>query len=738
MLQFMKNKILIPILILGVLAAFFSFRQTDATTSDIDKRRIVVLETVMRTLREEHYAPRTLDDSFSVKVYEKMLENLDYEKKFFTAEDIKVLNDYKYKIDDEINENKVDFFNAINQIFAKRLVQVEQFYKDILSKPFSFNGNDSIQLTGEKISFVANDAALKSRWEQLMKYRVLAKYVDLKKDQEALKNNKDKKETKKEDTAALKPKSNEALEKEARESVLKNQDFYFKRLKKIKEEDRFSLYMNSITGLEDPHTDYLPPRDKQRFDEAMSGSFFGIGAQLKEEEGKIKITAILPGTPAKKQGDLKAGDEIIKVAQGTDEAIDVQGFDLDEVVQKIRGKKGTEVRLTVKKVDGSTKIIPIIRDAVQMEETFAKSAIIQSNEGPIGYIYLPEFYADFNRSGNGRRCFIDVAIEVEKLNKSGVSGIILDLRNNGGGSLDDVVQMSGLFIDKGPIVQVKGNGNRAQQMNDEHPGALYDGPLVIMVNQGSASASEILAAAMQDYKRAVIVGSTTFGKGTVQRLVSLDDRYLRNSPLQSIAGTVSGSESNTSIGSLKITFQKFYRINGGSTQLKGVTPDILLPDPYSEIEIGERRDKAALPWDEIPAARYQPVGSMMFINELAAMSKKRITSNPSFKLIQESAQKIKARETNNVYSLNEIAYKKTLDEANATSKKLEDLEKKNTMLKIVNVKEDLETINQDSSRISKNEDWIKNLQKDIYLAETVNILSDMSKLSSKLNMNNKK
>lgn len=738
MLQFMKNKILIPILILGVLAAFFSFRETDAATSDIDKRRIIVLETVMRTLREEHYAPRKLDDSFSVKVYQKMLENLDYEKKFFTAEDIQLLDVFKYKIDDEINESKVDFFNSINQIFSKRLVQVEQYYKDILNKPFSFNGNDSIQLTGEKISFVANDAALKNRWEQLMKYRVLAKYVDLKKEQETLKNNKDKKENKKDDSAALKPKSNEELEKEARESVLKNQDFYFKRLKKIKDEDRFSLYMNSITGLEDPHTDYLPPRDKQRFDEAMSGSFFGIGAQLKEEEGKIKITAILPGTPAKKQGDLKAGDEIIKVAQGTDEAIDVQGFDLDEVVQKIRGKKGTEVRLTVKKVDGSTKIIPIIRDAVQMEETFAKSAIIQSKDGPIGYVYLPEFYADFNRSGNGRRCFIDVAIEVEKLNKSGVTGIILDLRNNGGGSLDDVVQMSGLFIDKGPIVQVKGNGNRAQQMNDEHPGVLYDGPLVIMVNQGSASASEILAAAMQDYKRAVIVGSTTFGKGTVQRLVSLDDRYMRNSPLQSIAGTVSGGESNTSIGSLKITFQKFYRINGGSTQLKGVTPDILLPDPYSEIEIGERRDKAALSWDEIPAANYQPVGSMMFIDDIATLSKKRIANNPSFKLIQESAQKIKARETNNVYSLNENAYRKTLDEANATSKKLEDLEKKNTTLKIVNVREDLDMINQDSSRISKNEDWIKNLQKDIYLAETVNILSDMSKLSSKLNMNNKK
>jgi carboxyl-terminal processing protease len=730
MFQFMKNKILIPFLVVGALAAFFSFRFAEGS-NDVDDRRKRVLETVMKTINEDHYTPRNLDDSFSTRVYHRMIESLDYEKKFFTQKDMELLGKHEFTLDDEIKKDNFDFFNQINEIFSKRINDAEAFYKDILSKPFNFNGNDSIILSGDRLTFPKDDAGFRKRWNEYLKYRVLSKFVDSKKEQEQRKEKKDKDKTA--DTATVK--TDEQLEKEARESVSKNQETFFKRLRKIKEDDRFAIFINAITQSEDPHTDYLPPKDKQRFDEAMSGSFFGIGAQLKEEEGKIKIVAVLPGTPAKKQGQLRAGDEIQKVAQGSDEPVDVQGWDIDDVVQKIRGKKGTEVRLTVKHIDGAMQIIPIIRDAVQMEETFAKSVIIKAKEGNMGYIYLPEFYADFNRSGNGRRCFIDVAIEVEKLNKAGVKGIILDLRGNGGGSLEDVVQMGGIFIDNGPMVQVKSSGEGAMHMDDERSGTLYDGPLVIMVNQGSASASEILAAAMQDYKRAVIVGSPTFGKGTVQRLISLDDKYNRSSPVSAVANTLSGSDNNSPMGSIKITFQKFYRINGGSTQLKGVTPDIILPDPYSEIEVGERRDKAALQWDEIPAANYQAAPQNVNAAPLVEMSKKRVVGNPSFKLIQENALKIKEHEDNNVSSLNGVAYRKSLDEANATSKKMEEIEKKGTPLQIVNVKEDLETINQDSSRISKNADWIKNLQKDIYLSETVNILNDLYKQQPRVNLN---
>jgi carboxyl-terminal processing protease len=292
-------------------------------------------------------------------------------------------------------------------------------------------------------------------------------------------------------------KTDVALEAEARASVAKNQEALFRRWRKFDDNERFSLFINTIANSEDPHTDYFAPKTKEAFDVAMSGSFVGIGASLKDEEGKIKVAAIIPGTASWRQGELKAGDEITKVAQGAGEAVDIQGFDIDDVVSKIRGKKGTEVRLTVKKVDGSVKVIAIVRDEVKIEETFAKSAIFKSPGGPVGYIYLPEFYADF-KNMNGRRCADDVAQEVQKLKGAGVTGIILDLRNNGGGSLSDVVDMAGLFVNEGPIVQVKSADAPATKLSDGQKGTLYDGPLAIMINGGSASASEIMAAAMQD------------------------------------------------------------------------------------------------------------------------------------------------------------------------------------------------------------------------------------------------
>ncbi|MBS1774827.1 MAG: carboxy terminal-processing peptidase [Bacteroidetes bacterium] len=710
----MKNKILIPLLIVGALAAFFSFRYSAPDTTDTEERKKLLLETVMKAINQWHYSPRPLDDSFSKKVYRKSLDNLDYDKKFFTAEDIQSLNKYQFLIDDEIKEGSVEYFNKLNALFTKRIEDAELIYKEILKTPFRFDGNDSIQLNGEKLDYASGSDGHKKRWYEYLKYRVLAKYVDLKKDREKAKENKD-------GDKKLAAKSDADLEKDARESILKNQDTFFKRLKKISESERFAIYINGITNSEDPHTDYFPPKDKQRFDDAMSGSFSGIGAQLKEEDGKIKIVAIITGAPSWKQGQLKAGDEILKVGQGKAEPVDIHGYDIDDVVSLIRGKKGSEVSLTVKKVDGSIKIISIIRGDVLLEETFAKSSLIQGKSGNIGYIYLPEFYADFNHN-NGRRCAVDVAIEVDKLRKSGVNGIILDLRNNGGGSLGDVVDMAGLFIPSGPVVQVKSSGTLAETLKDKDNGAtLYDGPFVIMVNQNSASASEILAAAMQDYKRAVIVGEPTFGKGTVQRLSSLDELASRN-PMSLLSNS-----NNSSLGAIKLTVQKFYRVNGGSTQLKGVTPDVILPDPYSKIEMGERRDKSALPWDEIPAADYKLVANPVNTSELALLSAKRVNANPTFNLIKESADKIKQKEVHSFYPLNETAFRKEQDEANATSKKMEEIEKKATTLSIINIKDDLSAINRDSTTITKNKEWIKNLSKDIYLSETVNIINDLIK-----------
>ncbi|RYD57091.1 MAG: tail-specific protease [Sphingobacteriales bacterium] len=730
MLRFMKNKILIPLLILGALATFFSFKYSGGEQND-DQRKTLVLQTVVKAINQGHFSPQKINDSFSTRVYNKLLNTLDYEKKFFTQADINQLKQYQFQIDDQINNGSVEFFTKLDAIFQKRISDGEAYYKDMLSRPFSFTGNEQVELNGEKIDWAAGDEALKDRWNKVLKYRVLARYVDAKKAQEKSKDSL---------TAAGKFKTDAELEQEARDAVRKNQDLYFKRLRKIDDKERFTLYVNSITNSQDPHTDYLPPIDKQRFDESMSGTFFGIGAQLKDEDGKIKIASVIAGSPSWKQGRLKAGDEIQKVAQGADEPVDIQGYDIEDAVKLIRGKKGTEVRLTVKKVNGATEVIPIIRGEVLLDDVFAKSALIQGPTGPIGYIYLPEFYSDFQNI-NGRRSAEDVGKEVAKLKNAGVTGIILDLRNNGGGSLSDVVDMSGLFIDQGPIVQVKSSNASPMTLRDQNKGIQYDGPLVVMVNQNSASASEILAAAMQDYKRAVIVGSTTYGKGTVQKLISLDDFMSMSDRLGGLVqNRESGKagESEDAIGSLKLTVQKFYRVNGGSTQLKGVVPDIDLPDPYQHIDMGERRDKAALKWDEIPAANYNIVSNPVNVAQIAAASKKRVSNNATFDLIKESAKRMKQQQDDNQYALNENGYRKQLEEANATSKKMEELEKKVTPLNITNLQEDMARINMDSSTIQKNSEWLKNMKKDIYLAETINIIADIAKQNVKVSMGENK
>jgi carboxyl-terminal processing protease len=720
-LQFMKNKVLIPLVAVGVLAAFFSFKYISSDAAEDNspataQRKSLIVSTVLRAVKEGHFAPRPVDDSLSYTIYHKLLDNLDYERKFFTQQDIDVLKADEFRIDDQLNNGEVDFFDRLNKVFIASIDRADAIQKEALATPFDFSTDEKITLSGDDMPWPADEAALKIRWRQYLKYRTLARYVDLKKERDKKHDNKD--------SAKVALKTDAALEAEARQGIRKTQEAYFRRLRKFDDNERFSLFVNTIANAEDPHTDYFPPKTKEAFDIQMSGSFVGIGASLKEEEGKVKVAAILPGTASWRQGELKAGDEITKVAQGAGEPVDIQGFDIDEVVQKIRGKKGTEVRLTVKKVDGSVKVIPIIRDEVKIEETFAKSAIFKSAGGPVGYIYLPEFYADF-KDMNGRRCADDVAQEIIKLKNAGVTGIILDLRYNGGGSLSDVVDMAGLFIDEGPIVQVKSTDASPSTLRDSQKGTLYDGPLAIMVNGGSASASEIMAAAMQDYKRAVIVGSPTFGKGTVQKVISLDE-YL--DPI-----TQMRMMNEPPIGHVKLTVQKFYRVNGGSTQLRGVIPDIKLPDPYSHLDLGERKDKTALKWDEIPAANYHPVNGVN-IPQLAAASAKRVAANEAFKLIEENGAKVKQQQEDNSYSLNEVAYAKEMEEVSVMSKKQEELEKKGTPIPVTNPREDYKRINADSSTVTKNKNWLKNLQKDIYISETINIINDMAKPAMKVNM----
>lgn len=673
-----------------------------------------VQQTIMQVLQEGHYSPKAINDSFSRQVFDRYMEYNDFGKLFFTRNDYNEFSQYRYQIDDHILNGETTLYDLVSKRLQKRILEAKAYYQEALAKPFEFNSNETIELDGKKITWANDTNNLKARWYQSMKYRTLVRFNELKEQQDKQIEESKKKKTDAKKAEPFKVKSDSELETEARESVRKNMQGYFKRINKITETDRFATYINSMCRVVDPHTDYFPPKDKQRFDEEMSGSFFGIGAQLAVEEGQCKIKQVIVGAPAWKEGRLKVEDIILKVAQGEDEPVEVSGWDIEDIVQIIRGKEGSEVRLTVKHIAGNQEVIAIRRGKVETESTFAKSAIIKQQSKKIGYIVLPEFYNAFN-DPNGRRCAEDVKKELNKLNTEGIDGLVFDLRNNGGGSLSDVVDIVGYFIDRGPVVQVKSRGAAAQPLNDSKAGIIYDGPLAILINQASASASEIMAAAIQDYKRGIILGSTSFGKGTVQRVFGLDEFYR-------------GDASLLPPGSLKLTLQKFYRINGGSTQLKGVTPDIALPDAFSLMDFGERKDEYSLPWDQVAKANYTPVSMNIDFNTLVNKSNQRVNGNGAFNVIRKNAVRIKQQSENNRYSLNLSQYKEQIKESKDLAKQLEELNQSNARVEASNLNADLKTIQTDSVSIKRNEEWLKNVRKDAYVNEAANVLIDWIQL----------
>ena len=401
------------------------------------------------------------------------------------------------------------------------------------------------------------------------------------------------------------------------------------------------------------------------------------------------------------------------------------GMSIDEVVGMIRGKKETKVTLTIRKVDGTVKDITIVRDEVIIDESFVKSVILDVPGvlNRVGYIRLPKFYADFERP-DGASSAEDMAKEIEKLKNADVNGIILDLRNNGGGSLRDVVQMSGLFIESGPIVQVKDRDRAPYALNDRDNDVQYDGPLIVMVNTFSASASEILAAAMQDYDRAVIVGSkATFGKGTVQRFLGIDGKIVNRAGEQ--------------LGDIKLTTQKFYRVDGGSTQLEGVKPDITLPDTYMYLDVGEREYDKPMPWTKVAPVEYsQNVYKPGNKNHLKRLSENRVKKHEVFNRIEQNAKRLKDETENTTATLNYDKYYQELKASNERSAEYKDLFVVNESIKIVNPAEDLDYIQVDSSRIIRNNDWFESIRKDIYIEETVNIMRDMIESQKKVSRNN--
>ncbi|MCW3070384.1 MAG: carboxyl-terminal protease [Bacteroidetes bacterium] len=688
------------LLFLVPVAAIAAFSYSYKVQADKDE---AIDQILMQSLNNVHYSPLTLNDEFSEKVYKLYMQRLDYNKKFLLQSDVDELKKLNHSIDEDITTGRFSFFDKSYSIITKRVDEAQAYYKDILSQPFDFSKDEDIQLDEEKLSFAKNSAELKEAWRKSLKYQVLARMVEMSDNQDKAKE--------KSDTVQLK--SKETLEADARKKVLKSNDDYFKRIREFDRNDRLAVYFNSITGIYDPHTEFFPPKDKANFDISMSGQLEGIGAQLQEKDGYIKVSSIVPGSASWKQGQLKPGDLILKVAQGANEPVDLTDMRMDDVLPLIRGKKGTEVRLTVRKPDGSTTVIPLIRDIVVIEESYAQSVILKGKKN-IGYIKLPSFYADFNGNG-GRSCSKDIKKELEKLKAENVDGVILDLRYNGGGSLPDVVDMAGLFIDKGPIVQVKQKTGAPQVLEDKDPSTVYDGPLVVMVNSNSASASEIMAAAIQDYKRGVIVGTSpaSFGKGTVQRFYNLDD-YL---PAQ--YNTIKP------LGEVKITTQKFYRINGGATQLKGVIPDIVLPDPYYLLDQGEKEQDYPMAWDEIAPAKYNTWKPTYSVDKLKSNSESRVKSSAGFGILNDAAKRLKKQKDNTIVSLNFDKYVAEQKKNKEEAKKMDELDKEILAMDIMTLKADETAATADSVTVAKKKDFYKALKKDIYLNETVSIINEM-------------
>ncbi|WP_298766379.1 carboxy terminal-processing peptidase [uncultured Polaribacter sp.] len=663
-----------------------------------DKILVYVLKNI---LTRGHFVVKDMNDDFSEMVYTNFIDALDPSKRYFTQKDIKEFSAYKFQIDNQLLADNVDFYNLVYDRFLNKIKNAKAHYSEILKAPFNFNKKETIDINYEKVPFAKNEKELIDYWRKQLKLSTLSRIQD-QLDKEKLKVKKDK---------SYKMKSFKTLEKEARAEVLKNMNDLYLRIEELEHEDWFSAFLNSVVGAFDPHTTYMAPRIKERFDQDMSGKLEGIGARLSRKGIYTEIFELVSGGPAWKEGSLEPGDVILEVAQGDEKAKDIVGMRLDDAIKFIKGPKGTEVRLTVKKkLDGSTKIISIIRDVVELEETFVKSTVVRKNGKNYGLIDLPRFYIDFS-DRNGRDSAKDMEKEIERLKNENVSGLLIDLRNNGGGSLKTAIEIAGLFIEKGPVVQVKYRGQEPVVKSDVDPKMQWDGPVVVLVNELSASASEIFAAAMQDYGRAIVVGGNqTYGKGTVQSVIPINNFY---------------PNYDEDLGAIKMTIQKFYRVNGGSTQIEGVYSDIAMPDRYSYMQFGERDLEGALAWDKVPQAKYVRTNSYDNFNDVVYESKNRIATNKNFKLINEYAQWLRKNQDDNSFSLNSKDFFRENKEQEAYAKKYKSVFEYKSNLTFSSPKHELPLFKKDTVLKGKRDAWHKNLSKDIYVDEALNVLSDL-------------
>ncbi len=701
---------------------------------NVDSTEKLVGNLIQSHLSRYHYTGKTLDDSLSKSAFSEYIKKLDYGKQFLLQSDVDKLEKFKFKMDNELVTGKHELLKLSMDLHQKRIKELDDYRVKVFKKEFTFKNKEYLELDPEKRSFFTKDKDLKDYWRRVYKQSVLSQYISLMEAQDELKKELADKGKKKDDKVAKVEKKKKAkkgeekkilsdaeMRKKAHTKVNEKYEKVFARMMKDERADYLEKFFNSVTSVFDPHTVYFPPKRKEDFDIDISGQLEGIGAVLQEDGAYIKVIRIVPGGAAWRQKGLEVDDLILSAGEGDDEPADLVNMRVDDAVRHIRGKKGTIVKLTVKKVDGSRKVIPIERDVVQIEASYAKASVLKHKDLNIrvGYIHVPKFYRDFRDST--RSCTADVLMELKRLKKLNIQGVILDLRNNGGGALKDAEEMSGLFIKEGPIVQIKGQGE-IDVLTDNNTSITYDGPLVVMVNRFSASASEILAGAMQDYKRAVIVGGEhTHGKGTVQAILDFNSRPLMNFL-------------NKDLGGLKITVQKFYRITGASTQFKGVTPDIILPDPMGYAENREQDLDYAIPWDQVNPQDYKIWDKFTFkMPLLAQRSNKRVSKSERFKKIKDSLEYLTKKKDETKVSLNLQQVLKEDEENKKITDRLKEKEASKG-LEVLNFEKSLmahEKINPGEEERWKEdfeqrkEDWVKTLVEDPMIEETMFIMDDM-------------
>ncbi len=687
-----RMKKIILFVLLAVAAGILSTKYYETDSLAFTPDSLVVLapkdyypeetEIVNSLVSRYHYRKFKLNDSLSAEIFDRYIQALDHNKSYFLSSDIKKFEKYKNQLDDFLMKGELDAVYNIFKVYRDRANDRFDYVENVIKEPFDFTVNEYYEVERKDSQWPATDEEANEIWRKRSKNDALNL------------------------TLAGKDPDSIVI------TLTRRYENYRKAINQYDTEDVYQLFMNSYTQSIDPHTNYFSPLASENFKINMSLSLEGIGAQLQQEDDYIKIVEIIPGGPAFKSKKLERNDKIIGVAQGDAEMVDVVGWRVTDVVQLIRGPKGTTVRLLILPADAGINAIPkeleLVRDKVKLEEQAAKKEILDFKEGNVNYrigvIEIPTFYSDFEAQQKGdknyRSTTRDVKKIIDELKAERVDGIIIDLRNNGGGALNEAVDLTGLFIKDGPVVQVRNSDGGIQVGADSDPEIVYDGPLAVLVNRFSASASEIFSGAIQDYERGIIIGEQTYGKGTVQNLIDL------NRVIQS---------SDDKLGQVKVTIAKYYRINGGSTQSLGVIPDVQLPSSVDADEFGESSEESALPWDEIKPTKYNIAGNVKdFLSLLNSKHSERIEASNEFDYLLEDIQDSKKERNQNQISLNEDIRKKEMEKEEEEKFQRENERRKIKGIKLLNKGEEIKE---------------SSAPEDLYLDESARVLADLIVLS---------